>query len=57
MKTSDQGVAFIAAHEGFVSRAYRDPAGVITIGYGFTMGSRIFSEWWRGQPGLFDVSA
>ncbi len=22
---------------------------MITIGYGFTMGSRIFSEWWRGR--------
>lgn len=34
MKTSDKGVAFIAAHEGIVTRAYRDVAGVWTIGVG-----------------------
>lgn len=36
---SEQGAAFIAGHEGFVSRAYRDPVGVLTIGHGFTNGS------------------
>lgn len=36
MKISDAGLAFIAGHEGFVSTAYRCPAGVLTIGYGFT---------------------
>lgn len=51
MKISPQGTAFIAAHEGFVSRAYRCPAGVVTIGFGFTMGSRIFTEFWRGRHG------
>lgn len=51
MKVSDQGIAFLAAHEGFVSRGYLDPAGVVTIGYGFTMRSRIFSGWWRTQHG------
>jgi lysozyme len=36
---------FIGHHEGKVLRAYRCPAGVITIGYGCTMASRIFAEW------------
>jgi lysozyme len=36
MKTSTQGLAFIAAHEGVVTRAYRDAAGVWTIGVGHT---------------------
>ncbi|ADZ71340.1 glycoside hydrolase family protein [Polymorphum gilvum] len=51
MKTSDEGLGFIARHEGFVATAYRDPAGVLTIGYGFTMGSRIFAGWWRARHG------
>ncbi|PTW57643.1 lysozyme [Breoghania corrubedonensis] len=36
MRTSDRGRAFIAAHEGIVLRAYRDVAGVWTIGVGHT---------------------
>lgn len=36
MKTSARGVAFIAAREGIVTRAYRDVAGVWTIGVGHT---------------------
>jgi lysozyme len=36
MRTSTKGVAFIAAHEGIVTRAYRDAAGVWTIGIGHT---------------------
>ena len=36
MHTSPKGVAFIAAHEGVVTRAYRDVAGVWTIGVGHT---------------------
>lgn len=36
MKTSEEGVAFIAAQEGVVTRAYRDAAGVWTIGVGHT---------------------
>ncbi|WP_150522943.1 glycoside hydrolase family protein [Roseibium sediminis] len=47
MRVSERGLAFIAGHEGFVSRAYLDPAGVLTIGYGFTMKSRVFAQWWR----------
>ena len=51
MKISDKGLAFIAGHEGFVSTAYRDPVGVLTIGYGFTMRSRVFAAWWRTRHG------
>lgn len=51
MNVSDEGLAFLAAPEGFVSRGYLDPAGVITIGYGFTMRSRNFAAWWRGKHG------
>jgi lysozyme len=36
MKTSPDGVAFIAAHEGIVTRAYRDVGGTWTIGVGHT---------------------
>lgn len=36
MKTSAKGVAFIAAWEGIVTKAYRDVAGVWTIGVGHT---------------------
>ncbi|WP_417667328.1 glycoside hydrolase family protein [Roseibium sp.] len=49
MKVSEKGLAFVAAHEGFVSKAYLDPAGVPTIGYGFTMGSHLFASWWRAH--------
>ncbi|MCR9057492.1 MAG: peptidoglycan-binding protein [Rhodobacteraceae bacterium] len=46
MKTSKKGVAFIEAHEGFVSRAYLDPVGVLTIGTGFTNSSVAFRKAW-----------
>ncbi len=36
MQTSERGKVFIAAHEGIVLRAYRDVAGVWTIGVGHT---------------------
>jgi lysozyme len=36
MKTSEKGVAFVAAHEGVVTKAYRDVGGVWTIGVGHT---------------------
>jgi lysozyme len=36
MKTSPRGAAFIAAQEGVVTHAYRDVAGVWTIGVGHT---------------------
>ncbi len=50
-KPSDSGIAFIGDHEGKVLRAYRCPAGVITIGFGFTMRSKAFSTWWRARHG------
>lgn len=49
MRLSEKGAAFVAAHEGFVSKAYRCPAGVVTIGYGFTMGSKVFASFWRAK--------
>lgn len=48
---SEADVQFIADHEGFVSKAYRCPAGVVTIGYGFTMGSKVFAAYWRQKHG------
>lgn len=45
MQVSKQGVAFIAAHEGVVLKAYRDPVGIVTIGTGFTMRSATFKRW------------
>ncbi len=42
---------FVGHHEGGVLKAYRCPAGVVTIGFGFTMGSKLFANWWRGQYG------
>ena len=36
MKVTDKGLAFVAAHEGVVTKAYRCPAGVWTIGVGHT---------------------
>ncbi|HZP21434.1 MAG TPA: peptidoglycan-binding protein [Bauldia sp.] len=51
MNESDKGVAFIRLHEGLVTRAYRDPKGVVTIGEGFTMRSRVFAAHWRQTRG------
>lgn len=51
MKLSERGAEFIARHEGFVSKAYRDPVGIWTIGTGFTNRSRVFSEYWRKLHG------
>lgn len=36
MKTSDEGILFLASHEGLVLSPYRDAAGVWTIGFGHT---------------------
>lgn len=50
---SRKGRQFIVRHEGFVSKAYRCPAGRITIGTGFTNRSRTATAWWkrtRGRP-------
>jgi lysozyme len=51
MSVSNPGVAFIESHEGTVLKAYRCPAGVVTIGNGFTMGSRVFADFWRAKHG------
>jgi lysozyme len=50
-KASDQGVVFLLDKEGVVTRAYRDSGGVITIGGGFTMGSKIFASYWLETRG------
>lgn len=50
-KVSREGLDFNARHEGRVLKAYRCPAGAITIGFGFTMRSRIFAQWWRAKHG------
>lgn len=51
MQVSAKGVAFIVGHEGFVSRTYRCPAGVPTIGFGFTMASKAFADYWKAKHG------
>lgn len=38
MRTSNRGIEFIKAWEGFRAKAYLCPAGVPTIGYGHTAG-------------------
>lgn len=38
MKTSDAGIDLIKEFEGFEPKPYKCPAGVWTIGYGFTKG-------------------
>lgn len=38
MRTSDSGIEFIKAQEGFRAEAYLCPSGVPTIGYGHTAG-------------------
>jgi lysozyme len=50
-KASDKGAEFIAGHEGFVSKTYLCPAGVMTIGFGFTMGSKVFAAYWKAKTG------
>lgn len=49
--TSPRLTPFLAAHEGFVSKAYRCPAGVLTIGYGMTSRSKVFDASWRSKKG------
>ena len=48
---SSQGAAFIRVHEGFVSKAYRDPVGIITIGTGFTNRSNTARSWFLKKRG------
>lgn len=38
MKTSDAGIALIKDHEGLRLHSYPDSVGVLTIGYGHTLG-------------------
>ena len=40
MHTSSNGISFIKRWEGLVTKAYRDIAGIWTIGYGHTAGFR-----------------
>ena len=51
MKLSPKGAAAIAKSEGVVTRAYRCPANVITIGVGYTDRSKAFRRYWRGRHG------
>jgi lysozyme len=48
---SPQGADFTGRREGFVSKTYRDPGGVLTIGHGFTSLSKVFSEYWQRTRG------
>lgn len=48
---SKAGVTFLVNREDSPERAYLDPGGVVTIGPGFTMGSRVFSAYWRKTRG------
>jgi len=51
MQLSTRGADFILRHEGFRSKAYRDPVGVITIGAGYTNRSQVFRAYWRKTRG------
>ena len=44
-------IPWTGANEGKVLRAYKDPVGVITIGFGFTWGSKVFRDWWTDERG------
>lgn len=49
-RVSDQGARLVAAFEGFRARAYADPVGIWTIGYGETRGvtpnTGPWTEWY-----------
>lgn len=47
-QTSKMGVAFLEREEGVVLKAYRDPAGVLTIGPGLTRASGVIDP----KPGM-----
>lgn len=52
-QSSTAGTEFTKSHEGFVSRAYKDQGGVVTIGFGFTNLSRVCKAWFMktyGRP-------
>ena len=44
-------IPFTSGFEGRVHKAYRDPGGVVTIGIGFTMLSKVFAAWWKAHHG------
>lgn len=48
---SDAGAKFIGRNEGFETRAYKDSGGVVTIGHGFTWGSKVFRDYWNKTRG------
>ena len=48
MQTSPKGRAFLRSHEGDVRRAYRCPAGILTIGVGLTKASGVVDP----KPGM-----
>ena len=56
MRTSDQGVAFLAAHEGIVPAPYFDSVGVLTFGVGHTAaaGAPDPAQMQRGMPADVD---
>ena len=49
MKTSPKGIAIITEFEGFRSKAYLCPAGVPTIGFGFTKGVQLGDTMTKAQ--------
>jgi GH24 family phage-related lysozyme (muramidase) len=50
-RASAADAAFVEGHEGTVTKTYRCPAGVLTIGNGFTMGSQAFARYWHNKHG------
>lgn len=48
-KFSKKGATFTRLHEGVVLRWYLDPAGIPTIGIGFTWRSNAFRIWWKAH--------
>lgn len=58
MRLSRKGAAFLRLHEGFRSKAYFDPGGVLTIGVGMTWRSKAFRDWWRAwKTGVLEADS
>jgi lysozyme len=49
MKTNEAGLALIRQFEGCRLKAYKCPAGVWTIGYGWTHGVKPTDQWTQSQ--------
>jgi lysozyme len=49
MKTNESGLALIRQFEGCRLKAYKCPAGVWTIGYGWTHGVKPTDQWTQAQ--------